>query len=837
MQTFSSRESSILRASVTDDCYASAYADYLEDCMDSYSILQRALEEVMLNDDVDEELERAPTESVSLHDDNTAGSDNWNPDTDVSDDEYWRLTKAHLRDTLGLTDELFGSYLTLPKGSAVVEDVLKQATIAARHYANSGEQINTITLDSIPLYKRGQSLDLPDVDLGISVSLATVVDTVNSTMHSAWAHVCALRASVEDDSTSRILAFTDNLRTRFASAYDKVSDTVTHLRTILSDETSTTKSRAQSIIDNIGAYKRWMNDEQVEDSIVYSYTGASPIGVVDFSVAGRVAGSTLALAWRGVGMIFEMVGSAISGLWRTAIHKAQNIVFGLAMETQDQNAPASSIANFHIESKFELNSGREYYSTKDVPFTMDDPNYAIYMATINDWLKRHDNVWLKMEMLGGEILFRYVECRVLPLVANDRLVYRVDNFVVQVKPHAIDSDAVVACAKSFGLPTPGAMVRTFSLGAPAGSGWSDFHGVHSCRKTVQFYEPKTSNPVCTPNNISAFLSQLHSYDLELSLGPDLNDMKTFAFGLRYGLSLMCNCLLYGWLEVFNGMVGTDQFLAADVGDALIGNAPFSSVTAMLPDYYQYGFPDINDIFPYIMNVCATSSEFLNGPITNSLCLTIASGHDGPHWSTDADSRFYPPLAFFCPESSYWGTDAPDYYRELYLDITQAVLRGLFSCSMSLIVYQSLSRALLPQNYLFLPYRSDRSAFLPSKVRLRSDDENNEAYTKFITVATGVVIAAFAASVAVPIIRRAKQEKFWKMTEYVGRRDNDIWNGASLSLKERRRYLRYQRKLGLSSTVSSALNSNTTGSLFDRLSTSTDGSVNTDEILLRICPKN
>lgn len=130
------------------------------------------------------------------------------------------------------------------------------------------------------------------------------------------------------------------------------------------------------------------------------------------------------------------------------------------------------------------------------------------------------------------------------------------------------------------------------------------------------------------------------------------------------------------------------------------------------------------------------------------------------------------------------------------------------------------REVNPINYTFVPYRNNVDSWNESRFRIKTDAENQQAFNTLLTVAIVTVLVATLAISSTILIKKAVRSLYMKRTAALGKMDNAMWNGQTLTKKEQKKYIRLQRKLNGSTALSSGLQDSTNlfSSVSDAVST-------------------
>ena len=225
-------------------------------------------------------------------------------------------------------------------------------------------------------------------------------------------------------------------------------------------------------------------------------------------------------------------------------------------------------------------------------------------------------------------------------------------------------------------------------------------------------------------------------------------------------------------------------------------------------------------YPYIQPTVASvgkHAEFADSPAgtftdntSNKYWIQVASG-----WSVDSNgqavNRTKQMLSTnqYCG-SAYDGSTVPDLPDDFLV------------CLAGLIALQAYDRSVNPTNYTFIPFLQNTTVEAPGRFRIKTDKENQDALTKFVSVVVAVVAVVAVGVAAGVVAKKVARAKLWKARSSAGQLDNKMWQGEQLTAKERRQYNRAQRRLqnasasspfnSVAETVQSTMSSSSSNSL-------------------------
>lgn len=134
--------------------------------------------------------------------------------------------------------------------------------------------------------------------------------------------------------------------------------------------------------------------------------------------------------------------------------------------------------------------------------------------------------------------------------------------------------------------------------------------------------------------------------------------------------------------------------------------------------------------------------------------------------------------------------------------------------MPMLCNQQLGKFRNPLNYVYLPYLKDVETFPAPTYTIKTDEENSSVFSKFMTVVIAVVIVAAVAVSAAVVASKIARSRFWKRTSFVGQCDSKLWAGQPLTKAEKKKYIKYQRKLNASSILTKGLKTSDVSSIPD-----------------------
>lgn len=105
---------------------------------------------------------------------------------------------------------------------------------------------------------------------------------------------------------------------------------------------------------------------------------------------------------------------------------------------------------------------------------------------------------------------------------------------------------------------------------------------------------------------------------------------------------------------------------------------------------------------------------------------------------------------------------------------------------------------------YVPYMKEDFTMSQGRFGIKTDEENQDLATAF---ANAIIIIASVALIVVSgkvIINKIAKSIFWKRTEFISKCNNAMWNGQTLSNSEKRKYLRFTRKLKASALLTKGL---------------------------------
>lgn len=227
---------------------------------------------------------------------------------------------------------------------------------------------------------------------------------------------------------------------------------------------------------------------------------------------------------------------------------------------------------------------------------------------------------------------------------------------------------------------------------------------------------------------------------------------------------------------------------------------------------------LNDTTTWNLNICTEGIDPLPiGEIQSSYIFS-----DVPEVITNAD--------FLQVASGYRGVNTYHICPENYVKNIEAVYNAVYWSHQlfQIVLLPILERYCHPLDFSFFPYRNGTATWNEARFRIKTDQENYATATNFIATA---IIVAIVAAVAVTgivltkLVTRAIRVR--RLTKY-NLLQSKIWSGEKLDARDKRKLYRLDRKLNMSSSVSSGLLSSTFD--YGNVSGSQDVLASYDEII-------
>lgn len=219
---------------------------------------------------------------------------------------------------------------------------------------------------------------------------------------------------------------------------------------------------------------------------------------------------------------------------------------------------------------------------------------------------------------------------------------------------------------------------------------------------------------------------------------------------------------------------------------------------------------------YVTRMWIPPQEWFNSSeYTNANFFNVATGFT-------ADNAF---------QRSFDATDiarnAPNYDSTLTYVCEPMNFQIRFDLLIRFYLLSKLDQLVDPLNFSWMPYTSGTASVPDGKWTIRTDDMNRDAFNTFMTTAIIIAVVAVTAIVAGVAVKKISRRLFFKRTATVGRLDNKMWNGGTLTKKEQRQYLRAKRKLNAGSLLNGGLNDGNSSSNSPEKATE---ATNSDQVL-------
>lgn len=336
------KQDSLLKAMSDDKAYARALKEYLDDKAQTWTQFQNAVLEVFADDDIK-----------------------------IGDIDSF------------IANRMPGfypySYVPLNNGSITLRALLVQ-TIQSRDSDDPESHEVELT----------QKTGSPAV-----TTIENMFSEIQESLHSIVVFAAAAGSMAFDSVTDRLTIFRDHVSRTFTSAFAATSGSLEYFTSLI--------EKSVSVSDFVVAISESMDIDNIEDiqptqSNVYEYTGASPVGPLDFGSVAKVAGSVIKTG-------STIVKSAFKGLWglgkkvfSSVASKVSQLVSDPFDIEQIDGSPTNSIIDgFHWQD-VGSNTIRVY--------TWIDQRYDLgdVVSMINDTMV--DGSWRKFTFKTGHLLFK-----------------------------------------------------------------------------------------------------------------------------------------------------------------------------------------------------------------------------------------------------------------------------------------------------------------------------------------------------------------------------------------------------------------------------------------------
>lgn len=227
------------------------------------------------------------------------------------------------------------------------------------------------------------------------VTIENMFSEIQESLHSVVVFAAAAGSMAFDSITDRLSIFRDHVNRTFNSAFVATSGSLEYFTSLI-EKSFSVSDFVLSISDSMDIEN--IENSQPDQSNIYDYTGASPIGPLDFGSVAKVANSVITTG-------ATIVKSAFKGLWNlgkkvfsSVASKVTQLVSDPFDIEQIDGAPSNSIIDgFHWQST--SSDTVRVYTYIDQRYDLND-----IVSMINDSMV--DGSWRKFTFKTGHLLFK-----------------------------------------------------------------------------------------------------------------------------------------------------------------------------------------------------------------------------------------------------------------------------------------------------------------------------------------------------------------------------------------------------------------------------------------------
>jgi len=566
------------------------------------------------------------------------------------------------------------------RGYVKLHVLLRQVTLAA----DINSQIDETTENIILLDSANQIVNNP-------TSLLEVVMDLKAFLHSSVSLTGAIKAFIDEDARpeERVAIFREHLARTFENAYSDLSNTAEWIvKRLEIDRDLDSFLQALLPASGILAIADDSSSAVYADSDLSKYTGASPVGPLDFSSAAKIANAAIKTGAKIVVSVF----SSMFKLGKKVFTKVKKKLYEVTVDPVDldvideRNDPfidgfcwqlnrnlATAYRDNPEPNPSYIDSGAYLYcsSNSQAVELMNYINSAPYIDKIT--------VPFSYDCPGARIIAHITSRPVATIhpVDKSRLVIYFD-LTTKIYPKSLSPHSYIKLRRDM-----------YVLGETLGLN----HGARIFSNSEQ---------------ANAFLSIIKNWVLNDVEYLDVSDNEVdlrCSFG--YGMRLLNFLVNWGmWLDASGNFLST----------------------------VHYHLDDWDTRFPWPEN----DPKYANGvtSVTNVDFINAACGYSllGGVWQTDHPMGWLPAKdhSTVTVDNPHWYVDAP--YKQ---NIALYMLVNL------------IQRSFYPVNYPFLPYSTKDLEVTIGKFRIKTDAENYEAFNNFFVKAI-IISAAVAITVALGV---------------------------------------------------------------------------------------
>lgn len=587
----------------------------------------------------------------------------------------------------------------------------------------------------------------------VGYSYQSLCDDLQNAYTSVVTYAAGFLASTKESVADRLSVFDSFIHDRINMSISKISNSTRSIRDKLSSAKNTSVDFFNEFINLVG----W-ND--------YSNTGEIPATIEQtdmskYTGASPVAALDFSSAKKAIGSTAKVVGKAVAaigvGLWNIAkgiFSKVKNFIVHTVSDPYD-------LEKLDNNSSSGLVDGFQYQMDLS-GWTICRPIFRAADDTgtktdeVIEVLKRSSNKWIKLNSMFGEALVKY-----------DNLVKRT-NYYDNKYDIAIEADCT-------GLLKPRS-IRSMAITNAAIYADDILSTSHydSVNEKVLFYNLPGEDWTAFKQWMILFMTRLTSNgDIYNDTGSAENELCA---GFARGAQLMSIAF------VVQDTLTDYQAIVDGEADRCIDDPEWVS------DVNDLRFPDLNPV------LCTLSLKQASS-VNNLDFIRACSGYyqDGS-------------ITFWDRIPGNLLMDSDDYNVSI----------SAFNHFIRAFMKVEWEKHLYPTDYSYYPYSENDSNFSEPQFRIKNDAENASAFSKFLTAAIIVVIVATVATTAVVLLKKLSRARYFRRAQQVGQMDNAMWNGASLTPKQQKKYIRYSRKMNKSNLLTSGITGETLNNTLDNV---------------------
>lgn len=216
------------------------------------------------------------------------------------------------------------------------------------------------------------------------VTIDEVIDQLKQSLHSITALTGAALASSYDTVTSKLSYFRDYISRTFQNAFADVSGMVARYSLLL-EKTNNSTEFLSSVQADLGVDELAddLSDKVIADTDIYKYTGASPMGPLDFGSAVSAASSAIKVGAKIVSNVFK----GIFNLGKSLFSKAKKYIIDVAIDPFDLEVINSDVTDGLIDGFSYIKKDEQFYYENSVAGNPDP-----YLGVLDDAFSSHKDL-------------------------------------------------------------------------------------------------------------------------------------------------------------------------------------------------------------------------------------------------------------------------------------------------------------------------------------------------------------------------------------------------------------------------------------------------------------